>query len=127
MEDVSPWFNEGLAEYYEAADISSSGVKTGRVVADHVKRLRLDGTVPLTRFLRMDQEAFMADPLRHYAQAWAFVHYLRHGGADCEIQFQRFWDCFKRYPGRAIAVEQALEGVDVPALDRRFQAWIFDR
>lgn len=78
------WFDEGHAEYYETAEYSNGRWRTGKVREDHLETLRTARTrpLPLEDFLFMGYTKFYAKPDRNYAQAWALVHFLRHGDSE---------------------------------------------
>ncbi|MCZ6787691.1 MAG: tetratricopeptide repeat protein [Planctomycetota bacterium] len=120
MDDPPLWFNEGLAEYYETAEVKDGRWNLGAKRADHLRTLRL-GTQPLKVFLLLNSRAFMAGARRNYAQAWAFIQFLRHGTSANRKLFERFWEAFKTIPESRKAIRHALDGRDLVALDREFR------
>lgn len=149
-----PWFDEGYGEYFAAARIERGRVEIG--VNDQRLRvmrevLRTGEHVPLTDFLRRDQDAYYADPSRHYAQGWAVVHFLAEAAAVREHSrwkgiLERYFDglraaaraefaelppvvTYERYSAtmdrvRATALERALDRVDVAALEREWLTYV---
>ncbi len=91
MDRPPSWLNEGLAEYYETAEIVSGKRRMGMVREDHLRRLRKK-LVPLKDFLYQHPATFYATPSLHYPQAWAFVHFLRHTTRDRREQFESLFD-----------------------------------
>jgi tetratricopeptide (TPR) repeat protein len=79
--DIPPWFNEGLAEYYQTFEIEKDQiVKLGIFQQGHVNFLSQSQLMPLDTFFNLSNYA-----LKHqgnhsrsifYAQAWALIHYL---------------------------------------------------
>lgn len=120
MEDPPLWFNEGLAEYYEVVETNATGdSRFGKARPEHLRTLA-NGRIPLATFLYESDRAFMAAATQHYAQAWAFVHFLRHAPEGPPL-FERFWDAFKTIPGHRKAVDHALEGTTLVALELHFR------
>ena len=105
LDDVPRWFNEGLAEYYEISGMFAAKWEEGQVHPLHELVLHRPGThlVPLDEFLAFGPAQFYSNAPLHYAQAWAFVHYLRHGRKDDLIE--ELLKHFQETPrGRAEAV-----------------------
>jgi len=118
------WFNEGLAEYYEAAELVRGELETGQLVHRHFDTLEKTGLTPLPTLFALEPGKFMANATRHYAQSWAFVHFLRHTPPERARLFRRFWDAFRRFPSHRKATLHALRGQSMSALDREFRAWL---
>jgi len=78
---VLVWFNEGLATYVEyIASASPSDVKSGAVHAPMVRGLleHQKDAVPLSRLIHYGPSQFYGRASITYAEAWAFVHFMRH-------------------------------------------------
>ena len=78
---VPVWFNEGLATYVEyIASASPSDVKSGAVHAPMVRGLleHQKDAVPLSRLIHYGPSQFYGRASITYAEAWAFVHFMRH-------------------------------------------------
>ncbi len=118
------WFNEGIAEYYEAADLVRGKLKTGRIVKAHIKTLRKVDLAPLPKLLGMQPREFMSNPTRHYAQSWAFIHFLRHTTKERAELFRRFWNAFRKFPSHKKAMLWALRGQSLTDLERDFKRWL---
>jgi hypothetical protein len=138
MDNPPIWFNEGLAEYYEIADYVYRGLRCrgGQVSTGHLLALHpLDQVIglsrqlnitPLDRFLFITPEAFYKNPKVHYAQSWAFIHFLRH---STDQNKQLFWTLFdalqKNIPTRQ-ALNQVFQGRDLGKLQEAFKTHIKD-
>ena len=83
------WFNEGCANYFAAGEQTKWGAgmtpgepwKTGLFILMDLLDPG-DELVPLEKLCNLTHREFMENPLVHYAQAWAVVHYLRESGDD---------------------------------------------
>ncbi len=122
VRDVPRWLDEGLAEVYEhGKTVRGRWRLDGHVPAAHRDALR-DGLVPLERFVFTDATTFMRDAASNYAQAWAFVTFLREGNAD---QQQRFTTLLERLVSNHTSISAlrvAFSDVDWDEFDREFAA-----
>lgn len=79
--NVPPWFNEGLAEYYEEFQIEDDQkVTLGGLDDANLNLLRNNKLIPLDTFFNIDyyslhQQGSDGAGL-YYAQAWALMHYF---------------------------------------------------
>ncbi|MEP7037357.1 MAG: DUF1570 domain-containing protein, partial [Acidobacteriota bacterium] len=83
--EVPPWFNEGLAEYYQTFEISEDQkVKLGLPQSNHLALLQQNKLIPLDTFFKISNYALHQNANHSrsifYAQAWALIHYLVQGG-----------------------------------------------
>jgi len=137
---VPVWFNEGLATYVEyIASSSKSDVKGGTVNGPMVRELvehRADA-VPLAKFIHYGPSSFYDRAAITYPEAWAFVHFLRHGStfdgassagkppaADAtpapeEIN-RRLIAALKEKVAPSEVVRRAFEGVDLARLQESY-------
>lgn len=131
--ETSAWFNEGHAEFFEAATVRGGEVIIGESAhaEQGIESLVKAHAPGLPRFLQLSYEQFYAggdEKLRkaHYALAWAFIYYLRKG-APLEKP-----DLYSEILPRYVAAIQsgqeadratgtAFEGVDMAALGN---AWV---
>lgn len=79
--DVPPWFNEGLAEYYQTFVMEDDiKAKLGLFQANHLSLLAQNKLIPLNTFFNISNSALHQNGSHSrsifYAQAWAIIHYL---------------------------------------------------
>lgn len=79
--EVPPWFNEGLAEYYQTFEIEEDQkVKLGYPQAGHLELLRQNKLMPLETLFGIDNYSLHQNGNHSrsifYAQSWALIHYL---------------------------------------------------
>jgi tetratricopeptide (TPR) repeat protein len=88
---IPPWYNEGLALYYETLSIESGQkVTVGSAQNKLLTLLRKNELIPLDIFFNTDNGSLHnrgeeAAGL-YYAQAWILMHYLRHVGGGARAQ-----------------------------------------
>ena len=82
IRNMPVWFNEGLAEYYSTFEIKDDDRKVwlGKVLSEHVFKLRGEKLIPLQTLFKVDQSSpFYNEKNKQtlfYAESWALVHYL---------------------------------------------------
>ncbi|HYO90455.1 MAG TPA: DUF1570 domain-containing protein, partial [Pyrinomonadaceae bacterium] len=93
------WFNEGLAEFYSAFEITNGNrkVKLGQPIKNRLLTLRRRELLPLNTLFEVDdQSPFYHEPGKReifYAQSWALVHYLLNGNEGLRrTQLLRYLD-----------------------------------
>ncbi len=79
--EVPPWFNEGLAEYYQTFQIKDDQkVYLGNLQDNHLLLLQQNKLMPLKTFFEIDNYSLHQNGNHSrsifYAQAWALIHYL---------------------------------------------------
>jgi tetratricopeptide (TPR) repeat protein len=79
--EVPPWFNEGLAEYYQTFQIKEDQkVYLGNLQDNHLLLLQQNKLIPLKDFFQIDNYSLHQNGNHSrsifYAQAWALIHYL---------------------------------------------------
>ncbi|MEO6589600.1 MAG: tetratricopeptide repeat protein [Pyrinomonadaceae bacterium] len=82
--EVPPWFNEGLAEYYQTFKIENDQkVSLGLLQDGHLQLLQQNKLIPLETFFKINNYSLHQNGNHSrsifYAQAWALVHYLIQG------------------------------------------------
>ncbi len=96
--NVPPWFNEGLAEYYETFAIKDNQKFTlGDLHDEHLELLQQNKLIPLDAFFNIDNYSLHEQSDDgvglFYAQAWALMHYLIQGnGGARNAQLFKFLD-----------------------------------
>jgi tetratricopeptide (TPR) repeat protein len=83
--EVPPWFNEGLAEYYQTFAIEKDQeVKLGLPQSGHLALLQQNKLIPLDTLFKISNYALHQNANHSrsifYAQSWALIHYLIQGG-----------------------------------------------
>jgi tetratricopeptide (TPR) repeat protein len=91
------WLKEGMAEYYSTARLSGDQrrLTLGAPARERARLLRRQTLIPLRVLFEAGQDSpYYTEPERRalfYAQSWALVHYLTHGGGPARReQFARF-------------------------------------
>ncbi len=82
---VPPWFNEGLAEFYQTFEIEDDQkVYLGKLQQGHLQLLQRTRLIPFDQFFNIDNYSLHQNAAHSrsifYAQAWALLHYLIQGG-----------------------------------------------
>lgn len=82
--NVPPWFNEGVAEYYEQFTIEDDQkVTLGGLNNSHLLLLQQNKLIPFETFFNVDNYSLQRQGHNSaglfYAQAWALIHYLMQG------------------------------------------------
>ncbi|MCB9897139.1 MAG: DUF1570 domain-containing protein [Planctomycetes bacterium] len=104
-----PWFDEGLGEYVETARLVRGTMEPGDPLPAHVALLTDRDTkwTPLPELVRMSQPAFMTEAGLHYAESWALVHWMLHGGSEARASFDAYKDALARGLDRLSAADEA--------------------
>jgi hypothetical protein len=140
--DVPVWFDEGLAGYVERiASSSKSDVKGGAVDRMSVSDLLEEKAKvhPLDQLVKLAPSLFYESAETTYDEAWALVHFLRHGTAFAEKAhdakpaspdakgdvapeaiYQRLVAALQQHVAPEKAVQLAFDGVDMKRLEERF-------
>ena len=125
VSDPPTWINEGLAEYYEAAEYQNGRWNTGLVRRDLLDHL--DRRMPsLAELVNLPPRTFYGRhaPL-HYAHAWAFVHFLLHGPKAGRKLFDRLLEGLQSENDRAATgATKILDGGTLQALEPVFRAYL---
>lgn len=83
--EIPPWFNEGLAEYYQTFEIEDdSKVKLGLLQNAHLHLLQQNKLIPLETLFKISNYALHQNANHSrsifYAQSWALIHYFLQSG-----------------------------------------------
>ncbi|HSI88044.1 MAG TPA: tetratricopeptide repeat protein [Pyrinomonadaceae bacterium] len=81
---IPPWFNEGIAEYYDQFSITGDiKVQLGGLNNNHLVTLQNSKLIPFDQFLKIDYFSLNQQGGHganiFYAQSWALMHMLLHG------------------------------------------------
>ncbi len=124
------WVNEGLAEYFAGLKAPDGRWDDGRVLDSRLQTLQTAGRslrdklVPLQVFVRFSQPQFMQDGRWNYAQAWAFIHYLKHSSVKNEDALEALLAELMKGTSHDEAIDKAFGGLDWRALDAGLLAHI---
>ncbi len=82
--EVPPWFNEGLAEFYQTFKIENDQkVSLGLLQDGHLQLLQQNKLIPLDTFFKINNYSLHQNGNHSrsifYAQSWALIHYLIQG------------------------------------------------
>jgi Tfp pilus assembly protein PilF len=128
---IPPWFNEGIAEYYEQFSIENDRkVTLGGANPNHLSLLRQNKLIPFENFFAVDyytlQKQTKQSAQLFYAQSWALLHYLMHGtdgGARGDKQLKQFVALLLQGKKTKEAFEQAFE-MDYAAMQMRLKKYL---
>ena len=126
------WLNEGLAEYYETAQIEDDRNATlGAQNDEHLRLLRQNKPIPLETFFGFNYYSLNLRSEENvrifYAQAWALIHYLLHGKDGARNgQFNKFVGLLQNGKPSKEALREAFQ-VDFAALEREMAEYIFSQ
>ena len=123
------WFNEGLAEYYETAQIGDDQkVTLGAATDEHLRLLRQNKLIPPETFFNLNYYSLHLQSKENvqlfYAQAWALIHYLLQGNDGARNpQFNKFIDLIKSGKPSNAAFQEAFQ-IDFATIERELAAYI---
>ncbi len=127
------WLNEGLAEYFAAARSEGAAWHDGALELGRLgvlqQFMKMEGGLasrlfPLERFVAMQPPEFMANAQVAYAQAWAFVHFLRHSSVRNRDAFKHLMSELMSGKSNQEALASAFRGTDWARLDGEFQRYV---
>ncbi len=128
---VPPWFNEGLAEYYQTYQIvDDQKVTLGFVQNIHLQLLRQTKLIPLKQFFEVDNYSLHASGGHSrsifYAQAWALIHYLIQGNKGSNVKgLEKFIALILRDVEPETAFSQAFNS-DYSAMEKELRKYVED-
>jgi tetratricopeptide (TPR) repeat protein len=127
--NIPPWFNEGLAEYYQTYEIADDQkVTLGIVQNQHLNLLQQAKLIPFKQFFEVDNYSLHANggDARNvfYAQAWALIHYLIQGnGGNNAKSLERFLGLVLKETPPESAFKQAFNS-DYATMEKELRAYI---
>ena len=127
--NIPPWFNEGLAEYYQTFEIvDDQKVTLGIVQNQHLNLLQQAKLIPFKQFFEVDNYSLHANGHDarsvFYAQAWALIHYLIQGnGGNNARNLERFLSFVLKETPPETAFKQAFNS-DYAAMEKELRAYI---
>ncbi|MBA2619663.1 MAG: tetratricopeptide repeat protein, partial [Acidobacteria bacterium] len=128
-EGVPPWFNEGLAEYYQTFKIDGDRkVTLGAPQTNHLALLRQNKLIPFETFFNIDDDSMHEqsdDKVElFYAQSWALMHYLINGnGGAQQKQMYRFLDLVMKNKAAKEAFAETFQ-TDFATMERELKNYV---
>jgi len=129
MDNPPLWLNEGMAEYYERAEFRNGRWLVGMMRPDHLKELGGDGgkMIPLEKLITLKRETFYGKHShRNYAQAWAFVQFLRHSTKPNRKLFDRLFKALQETSDIRAVQAAVFKGL-LPDLETQFRSYVISR
>ena len=126
---VPPWFNEGLAKYYEQFSIENDQkVTLGSLNQNALRLLESNRLIPLETFFDIDYHSLHQQGGHgasiFYAQAWAMMHYLIQGNqGKRNPQMAAFLELLARGTKTREAFKQAFQ-TDYAAMDVELKRYV---
>lgn len=130
--NIPPWFNEGIAEYYEQFLIENDQkVTLGGLNEGHLRLLRGAQFIPFETFFAIDYYTLHKQNKQSaqffYAQSWALVHYLLQGGGGARrAQLGKFVDLLMAGGKPKEAFQQAFQS-DYAAMEAELKKYAAQR
>jgi len=121
VRDPPVWLNEGLAEYWEAADFTKSRSKMVPVRREYLGAFTgmfAFNRTRLTTFVALDPASFYANAEVTYGLAWSFVYFLLHSTRENQALFDELIDRLAAGESGRVATE-AVFGDRLGPLDVR--------
>ncbi len=124
--EIPPWFNEGLAEYYETFAIEDDQkIKLGLPQVRHLDLLAANRMMPLAALFGVTNHQLLqsGDHSRStfYAESWALIHYLTQSGRGGEI------DKFLGFLLKGVPAERAFKDAfkeDYGSMEKELQRYV---
>lgn len=129
---VPPWFNEGLAEYYQTFAIQEDQkVELGRLQTGHLQLLQQTKLIPLKDFFAITNYSLHRNGNHSrsifYAQAWALIHYLIQGNGGTKLdQLGKFLQQVMNNVGPEKAFQAAF-GMDYATMEKALDKYVEQR
>lgn len=123
------WLNEGLAEYFEGMDPTKKLVDSRETInRDALVRIKAyisqGVTLPLKRFLYMNQQEFYFNPSLNYAQGWSVIYFLAYASRSYNKYYNNLIQHLKNGMDREEALDLTFENVDFEKFERAWKAYI---
>ena len=126
---VPPWFNEGLAEYYQTFKIENDQkVTLGGLQEGHLYLLQQRDMIPLKTFFEIDNYSLHQNGNHSvdifYAQAWALMHYLIQGNGGLNLEaMNKFLSSVMNRVEPEKAFQQAF-GYDYATMEKALRSYV---
>ncbi len=128
-EKIAPWFNEGIAEYYDKFQIRDEQTfSIGGVSKRHLATLSRNPIIPFKKFFSITHEEVQRQGDHgasvFYAQSWAFIHFLiRSSNGKRAPQFNKFMSLSLNGEEPSSAFEKAFQ-TDYTILETEFRLYL---
>lgn len=123
------WLNEGLAEYYAAAQIEAGqNITLGAPNDEHLRLLRQNKLIPPEAFFNFNYYSLSLQSREtvrmFYAQAWALIHFLLHknGGAE-NSQLNEFVGFLQNGKSSNVALREVFR-IDLAAVEKGLSEYV---
>jgi tetratricopeptide (TPR) repeat protein len=119
------WMVEGLATYFECAQLSGKKILTGQVNKGRFGTLR--GAMAKNRYaklkdlIRMTQRGYSA---YHYAHGWGLCYFLIHADSKLRSKFKKYFKEFKKEGVEPVAKFKEIFPYDEEKLDEEWVNYI---
>lgn len=129
---VPPWFNEGLAEFYQTFKIEDDQkVHLGLLQDSHLNLLQQSKLMPLKDFFSVSNTSLRQNANHSrsifYAQSWALIHYLTLGNKDIKPNaLSEFLSLVMKNVEPEKAFKQAV-GMDYPTMEKALKRYVEQR
>ncbi len=120
--DSPIWFDEGLASYFETAGDGGSW-KAGLVREDFLDLLKEQRLPTIESILTRSRDSFYRRKVRSYAESWALIHFLYHGGGGGKRLLSRLFDGLGTGPADKL-FDEVFSSVDREDMESRFRAYL---
>ena len=128
-EKIAPWFNEGIAEYYDKFQIRDEQTFTiGGVSRRHLATLKTNPIIPFEKFFSITHEDVQRQGDHgasvFYAQSWAFIHFLiQSSNGKRAPQFNKFMSLSLNGEESGSAFKKAFQ-TDYSVLENEFRLYL---
>ena len=129
---IPPWFNEGLAEYYQTFKIENDQkVLLGDIQNGHLQLLQQNQLIPLKTFFEIDNYSLHQNGNHSrsifYAQAWALMHFLIQGNKGTNVDaLNKFLTLVMDKVEPEIAFKQAFQ-MDYATMETALKKYVSQR
>lgn len=123
------WLNEGLAENFEAVQITKGRVAENRNINNNdllwlQKFIKEKKTTPLKRLIFMSQKEMYQNTEVHYPMSWGLIHFFAYGSRSYKKYFQDVIAELKNGADRQEALEKVFAKVDWEKFEKAWKSYI---
>jgi hypothetical protein len=120
------WLNEGSAKYFEVSKLVHGNWVDGEMQPELLAVLRKSPMIPLTALLHLEPRQFYEQKSvgLHYAESWAFIHFLLNTGAEHKKRYDKLLDAMFAGATWREATSQVFDSASMPALQREFDDYV---